>query len=61
MNQNNLNNKGDAESAIDNITAIIEKYVEQIALLDVIDIVNNLRTITENVKGTVEIGECFEP
>ena len=37
--------------AISNVTAIIEKYTDQIALLDVIDIVDNLRILADITEG----------
>lgn len=43
-----------ANGAIENITGILEKYTDQINLLDVIDIVDNLRTLAEIIKTPVE-------
>lgn len=43
-----------ANSAIENITGILEKYTDQINLLDIIDIVDNLRALSEIVKAPVE-------
>lgn len=39
------------------ITAIIEKYTDQIELLDVIDIVDNLRVLMEIAESTKSTGK----
>lgn len=44
-----------ANSAIENITGILEKYTDHINLLDIIDIVDNLRTLAEIVKAPVAV------
>ncbi|MFZ5632626.1 MAG: hypothetical protein ACOY40_07225 [Bacillota bacterium] len=47
----NINKQNSVESevseAVNRITVIIEKYTDQIELLDIIDIVDNLRVIVE--------------
>lgn len=51
----NTNKQTGAESALyvaaNQITAIIEKYTDQIELLDIIDIVDNLRVLVEIAEG----------
>lgn len=38
--------------AISDITSIIEKYTDQMELLDIIDIVDNLRVLAEIAEGS---------
>jgi len=38
--------------AVSDITSIIEKYTDQMELLDIIDIVDNLRVLAEIAEGS---------
>jgi len=49
MSQANL--ESPLHKAISDVTAIIEKYTDQIALLDVIDIVDNLKILADIAEG----------
>lgn len=45
-----MNKQDEINKAMTKITAIIEKYTDQIELLDIIDIVDNLRVLAELVE-----------
>lgn len=57
----NINKQAGAESEVytvaNQITAIIEKYTDQIALLDIIDIVDNLRVLVEIAESAQSINK----
>lgn len=43
------NKQDEVNAAVNKITGIIEKYTDYIELLDIIDIVDNLRVIVESI------------
>ncbi|KJS00500.1 MAG: hypothetical protein VR68_07130 [Peptococcaceae bacterium BRH_c4a] len=47
-----LNPDSPLYKAISDITSIIEKYTDQMELLDIIDIVDNLRVLAEIAEGS---------